>query len=67
MSTLACMRQCTKQTKKDGRVSIDCIFGLWGVSAPDVETAITEALHYFRQYYADGEYSEHLDALWAKR
>jgi len=35
-----------------------CVKGLWGVSAPTKRQAMHEAVHYFEQYYADGEYDE---------
>jgi len=48
----------TVKKSGDGRCSIDCNKGLWGVNSPSFETAIPEALHYFQQYYGDGEYEE---------
>lgn len=47
-----------RHTTKDGRHQYECKRGLWAVDAPDEVQAHNEALHYFRQYYADGEYSE---------
>jgi hypothetical protein len=52
-------RRWTITTHKNLRrksVQINCKKGLWGVDAPDHETAEREAMHYFRQYYEDGEY-----------
>lgn len=46
--------------RKNGRVEISCKKGLWSVDAPDSDTADAEALHYFRQYYEDGEYTNQL-------
>ncbi len=46
----------TKVERRDGRVDINCKLGLWGVSCPSFEEATREALHYFQQYYGDGEY-----------
>lgn len=43
-----------------GGRSIRCCLGLWAVSAPDKDTAEREARHYWRQYFADGEYQDHL-------
>ena len=43
---------------KHGRHEISCKLGLWSVDCPDQETAINEALHYFNQYYEDGEYKD---------
>lgn len=37
---------------------INCPKGLWGVSGPDVRSVMSEALHYYRQYAADGEYED---------
>ena len=36
--------------------SMRCKRGLWAVSAPTFVRAYTEAMHYFAQYHADGEY-----------
>lgn len=44
----------TKKTKRGYRIS--CVKGLWGVDAPSIKEAQREAIHYFRQYYCDGEY-----------
>jgi hypothetical protein len=38
------------------RCEISCKKGLWGTSAPTKEQALSEAKHYFWQYYSDGEY-----------
>lgn len=45
----------TKLMKND-RVHIYCKRWLWGVEAPDLDTAKKEAMRYFIQYYEDGEY-----------
>ncbi len=50
--------KCTKVKVKKGRVTVDCIKGLWGVDAPTIEQAIDEAKHYFLQYMVDGEYHD---------
>ena len=42
----------------DNRVDISCIKGLWGVSAPTMSQALSEARHYHRQCLWDGEYDE---------
>tara|TARA_B110000093_G_scaffold136838_1_gene146646 strand:+ start:309 stop:539 length:231 start_codon:yes stop_codon:yes gene_type:complete len=48
---------CT-QTLFDGDSwDISCKLGLWSVSCGDKDQAQDEALHYFRQYKSDGEYS----------
>ena len=46
----------TKKVAKDGRCTIKCNKGLWEVNAPNKIQAISEAVHYFMQYYSDGEY-----------
>ena len=48
----------TKRTRKNGNTSINCKLGLWGVSAPNEDQAIAEALRYWHQCKEDGEYSE---------
>ena len=47
----------TKESESNGRFNIDCVKGLWGVSAPTKEDAKREAMHYFIQYFTDGEYT----------
>ena len=47
----------TKKKHKNGRTSIDCKLGLWGVDAPSAKVAMREAVYYFEQYKQDGEYS----------
>jgi hypothetical protein len=44
------------KTENRGRFCVFCPLGLWGVSAPTKEQAESEARHYFRQYFSDGEY-----------
>ncbi len=54
-------KEFNKHTKyKHGKYghSIDCKKGLWGVTAPTQDQALTEAIHYFKQYFLDGEYNE---------
>jgi len=48
----------TKRKRTKLGYSIECVKGLWGVTAPNVATAEREAKHYFIQYYRDGEYNE---------
>jgi|LGOV01.1.fsa_nt_gb hypothetical protein len=58
MNDLKQMALCTTKRKvKNGNTCINCKLGLWGVSAPDEMQATYEAMHYFRQYRDDGEYS----------
>ena len=51
-------KECTtKRQRKNGRNSINCKLGLWGVSATSEDQAMVEALRYFIQYKNAGEYS----------
>jgi len=47
-------------TRKGGRHQFACKKGLFGVDCHTLESAVEEALHYFIQYYEDGEYDEDL-------
>jgi PHD/YefM family antitoxin component YafN of YafNO toxin-antitoxin module len=50
--------KCTVKVKRQcGRTIIKCKLGLWGVAAASEEEAVRDALHYFEQHKADGEYS----------
>jgi len=40
-----------------GMHKVECVKGLFGVEAPTKEQAMSEARHYFVQYFEDGEYS----------
>lgn len=40
----------------DGRYEFKCKLGLWSVIGHDYDSARQESIHYWRQYYADGEY-----------
>ena len=57
MKELTEFEKCTKVKQSKGRVTVDCVKGLWGVDAPTLQQAIDEAKHYFLQYLSDGEYS----------
>ena len=58
MSDLEELRRCSNTKKrKDGLVTIECKLGLWSVDAYHEINAVYGALHYFRQYKSDGEYS----------
>lgn len=58
MSELKEFDKCvTKRKRKNGKTSINCKLGLWGVEASNKDAAICEALHYWLQYKEDGEYS----------
>lgn len=49
--------KCTEtKLMKDGRIEIHCKRGLWCVSGTDRQAVEQEAMHYFRQYFVDGEY-----------
>jgi len=48
----------TMTVQKDGRVTIACNKGLWSVDAPNKNEATKEAVHYFLQYWSDGEYAD---------
>ena len=48
----------TKRQRKNGRTSINCKLGLWGVLVTSEDQAMMEALRYFIQYKNAGEYSE---------
>ena len=51
--------KCTTYKRRyDDYHKISCKLGLWSVIAPSRAMAEIEAQHYFRQYKADGEYSE---------
>jgi len=45
------------------RSEIKCKLGLWSVSGLFGVTLFNEALHYFSQYYTDGEYSKLLKKI----
>ena len=40
----------------DGK-TIECKLGLWGVASGSKNRTEAEALHYWRQYFRDGEYN----------
>lgn len=50
-------------TTKDGRVQINCKKGLWCVDGHDLGSVKRKALHYFKPYYRDGEYSSIADQI----
>lgn len=39
-----------------GKTTVICKLNLWSVQAETRESAMREAMHYFRQYKSDGEY-----------
>lgn len=48
----------TVHRKVKGRYEIKCRLGLWSIGGPDHSIIKNEAMHYFMQYYNDGEYDE---------
>ena len=50
-------RKWTSQRKTKSGFCIKCRKGLWRVDAPSKRKAIREAMNYFAQYFADGEYT----------
>ena len=50
--------KCTICKHDEDRYIIECKKGLWAVEGPYMKQIINEAMHYFNQYKADGEYSE---------
>ena len=48
----------TKTVKSGSGYAAKCKKGLWRVDAPTKEEADREGMHYFAQYWADGEYDE---------
>ena len=55
---LSDMEKCTTYKREGEMCTISCNLGLWSVSRRYGLELISEALHYFEQYKADGEYSE---------
>jgi len=54
--------RCTKaKILKDGSLRISCILGLWSVEGLDRDFIRKEAMHYWIQYYDDGEYGRYLE------
>ncbi len=52
------IEKCTTYKRRGDRCTISCNLGLWSVEGTYGLALINEASHYFRQYKADGEYSE---------
>lgn len=53
---------CVVRKSGEGWYQIQCRLGLWGVIGPDRESVESEAMHYWLQYFGDGEYKSHLPA-----
>ena len=52
-------KKCTEtKPMKSGRVEIRCKLGNFSVDSYDVDSAEREAMHYWGQYYMDGEYNQ---------
>ena len=49
--------KCITRSYYADSVEIECKLGLWSVESGDVAKAEAEAMHYWRQYAHDGEYS----------
>ena len=61
MMILEEFNKCVVKTKsKDGKTTITCKLGFWSVEAYESINAMCEAMHYFKQYKEDGEYSSAL-------
>lgn len=52
--------RCVVRKSGDGWYEIKCRLGLWGVTSSNRESVEDEAMHYWQQYYGDGEYQKHL-------
>ena len=64
IKTLNQLARCTNKTlNSDGSVTIECKLGLWSVSSTSLVTVTEEALHFFKQYKADGEYHSIIGGL----
>ena len=50
------MALCVNEVKRDSNIEVACKFGLWSVVGCK-SRVYEEALHYFKQYMDDGEYS----------
>ena len=50
-------KECTLSLFDGDLWDISCKLGLWSVSGEDKDAVQDEALHYFKQYRDDGEYS----------
>lgn len=46
-----------RRTLKSGNLIIRCKRGLWSCEGPDHDEVERQAMHYFLQYYQDGEYN----------
>ena len=52
------LERCAIYRRNKDRCVIECRLGLWSVEGPYGLELINEAMHYFKQYKADGEYNE---------
>ena len=44
--------------EENGTLTIKCKKGLWSANGRDQKKVLGEAIHYFSQYYVDGEYDK---------
>jgi len=51
------MALCVDYTEEGGTIEISCKLGLWSVCGDNSEFVYNDALHYWKQYADDGEYS----------
>lgn len=49
----------TKRKVTEHGVTVECVKGLWRVTAPTEEEAERESRHYFAQYFCEGEYEKY--------
>ena len=54
------MALCVNENKRGSLVEIECKLGLWSVIGESKYFIYTDALHYFKQYADDGEYSSNI-------
>jgi hypothetical protein len=66
MNALRDYKACTNIVTHGGRTNIACKLGLWSVNSLCYSTAQREAQRYFKQYKADGEYSDIIGGPTAK-
>ncbi len=63
MDMLEALIECTVTISDFDHMEISCRKGLWSVGGPDKLAVLDSAMHYFIQYYHDGEYEDLLAAL----
>lgn len=50
--------QCVDRAEGEGWYEIKCKLGLWAVTGPSKESVEDHAMHYWIQYWTDGEYAK---------